>query len=78
MILHLMKCEMCDNQFSFNPQEHPASRKLPANWLFVFEGEIQNSEGWHFCSRGCLQQWAQTTQVSEQPEQENPFLGGES
>lgn len=58
MILHIVKCEMCDNQFQFNPLERPYERKAPETWLSVYQSkDIQAQEGWHFCSTLCLHRW---------------------
>lgn len=57
MILHLVKCEMCDNQFNFHPMQR-IDREMPTEWFTVFRGkDIQGQEGWHFCSKGCLREW---------------------
>ena len=58
MIVHLIKCEMCENQFQFNHFERPHERKAPDSWFTVFQSkDIQAQEGWHFCSLRCLNRW---------------------
>lgn len=57
MILHLIKCEMCPNQFRIHPHHHPAENATPDGWMTLFQGDIRGSEGWHFCSDACLSTW---------------------
>lgn len=60
MILHLVRCEMCTNEFSFSPLEQfPGRSSAPASWFTLFASkDIQAQEGRHFCSALCLAQWA--------------------
>lgn len=58
MILHIIKCEMCDSQFNFNPVYRPAERNAPDGWLVLFDAKgMQAQEGHHFCSLACLLEW---------------------
>lgn len=58
MILHLVKCEMCDNQFRFDPMLHQIPDHTPDTWFTVFQGkDLHAQEGWNFCSKQCLQAW---------------------
>ena len=59
MILHIVKCEMCDNQFQFNPFERPHERNAPESWFTLFRSKLmQAQEGWDFCSLACLYRWS--------------------
>lgn len=61
MILHLVKCELCDKQYEFNPMVHPGRRTAPKGWFVLFDAdEMQAQEGWHFCSATCLSHWIET------------------
>lgn len=58
MILHLMKCEMCDTTHKFEPMAGPAWIQVSDNWLMLLgEGDKQASDGYSFCSRLCLARW---------------------
>ena len=54
----IVKCEMCEEHFRFNMFEKPHQRNTPSTWLTLFQGKLDGtSEGWHFCSKICLQRW---------------------
>lgn len=60
MVEHRIKCEMCDNSFQFSsPMQRPFERTAPPGWFIVFpyDEDMRGSEGWHFCSRSCLNRW---------------------
>ena len=58
MILHLVKCEMCDKQFEYNPMERPVERLAPEGWLMLSQmKDMAAHEGWHFCCSACLRIW---------------------
>lgn len=56
-ILHLVKCEVCDNTHPFEPMVGPAYSQLPDSWLILVEGKTQAHDGYNFCSRFCLARW---------------------
>jgi hypothetical protein len=77
MIQHLIKCEVCNNQFEFNPMERPYGRMAPEGWLTLFPmKDMQGSEGWHFCSLACIYRWIEKLQdeVQGEPVQESPYI----
>jgi hypothetical protein len=57
MILQIVKCEECENQFPILPHQRPYEWDIPAGWLTLIEGNPQTSEGWHFCGSACLSGW---------------------
>lgn len=59
MILQIVKCEQCENQFSILPRQRPYEWNVPVGWLTLIEGNLQTSEGWHFCGPACLCEWVE-------------------
>jgi hypothetical protein len=57
MILNIVKCEKCENQFPIAPHHRPYEWNIPTGWLTLIEGNPQTSEGWHFCGPACLGVW---------------------
>lgn len=72
MIIMLVQCETCTNSFRLPPHARPYERDAPTDWLTVFEGNPQGSEGLHFCSLKCLRAWAGTKDTTCQHEEEAP------
>lgn len=67
MILHLVKCEMCNEQFSFNPLERGEMSHAPDSWLTLFHAKnMYAQQGWHFCSKWCLNSWLDAQRTSNE------------
>jgi hypothetical protein len=69
MILHLMKCEMCDATHQFEPMMGHALSQMPRDWLSLHSGD-RSEEGYLFCSSDCLKKHlgvGESTQPLEQP-----------
>lgn len=56
MILHQVKCEMCEQHFDFNPSERIA-RYIPGAWLTLSQGNPERHNPLHFCSKRHLRSW---------------------
>jgi hypothetical protein len=57
MILNIVKCEQCENQFPMHPHQHMSEWDIPSGWITMFIGSMCNSTGYHFCSMQCLSEW---------------------
>lgn len=58
MILTTVRCEICNNQFRFDPREQQFEHEILDSWLTVLHGKsLQAQDGLHFCSGECLQDW---------------------
>lgn len=69
MIIHSVKCEMCDTKHDFS-YTTATWRELPSGWLTLFSGD-GNLDGWHFCSDKCLVQWV-TGNVTQEERNKPP------
>lgn len=70
MILHFMKCDVCDKTHRFEPMMGPAWSQMPHDWLALFTG-ARDEEGYLFCSTVCLKKHlgvGEPTQSLEQPQ----------
>ena len=58
MIRTIVECQQCKEQKDINGL---SLRRVeaPIGWFHVYQGDPAGQDALHFCSRGCLIQWAQ-------------------
>jgi len=66
MIVTGVQCDVCTKQaLNGNPFGTP---DLPPEWFTLFQGKISSgSEGYHFCSVRCLNQWSEKLLIASIP-----------
>lgn len=67
MIFQVMKCEICNHEVRYDPQQYIES---PKNWLFLHTGSPRTTQPYHFCCPECLSTWIDIAY-------EHPFPFGE-
>jgi len=65
-----IRCEQC-SKLSVYPMEvfkPPYEWSIPVEWFSLYQGSLQGSDAWHFCSRQCLRQWLMEVPVKDEEE----------
>lgn len=68
MILHFMKCDVCDKKHRYEPMLGPVFSQIPRDWLGLYSGD-RSEEGYLFCSSDCLRQHFGITEPVQLQEQ---------
>lgn len=54
MIVTAIQCETCEKKHQVSMHQRPYEWNLPAAWITLFQGNLENQEARHFCSSECL------------------------